>query len=419
VPTPGRFIEELRRRKVTRAATMYLGAAWMTLKAAETVLPRIGLPDWTITLVLALMALGFPLAMVVSWMFDVTPEGVKRAESVAADVATEPGAGLYLSIAIIAVLLAVVGYLYVERLALLERAVDSGPAARSTEAKSSIAVLAFANMSGDADNDYFSEGISEEILNELVKQSGLKVIARTSSFAFKGEDRDVREIGEVLDVSHVLEGSVRKAGNRVRVTAQLIEAEGGSHLWSETYDRELEDVFLVQDEIADRILGALKVHLAEPGGETKAVDPEAYNHYLLGNYLSNRFQLDDAVEEYRRAVARDSTFAAAYGALSRAHHLRVFYEIAPVATELPQIQTNYTSPRRCRSAPPSGSSSIATTRARSTSSTPMSAGLRAASRCSPTTGIPWRRSVGWTRPSGSRNESWSWTRSHRSPICST
>jgi TolB-like protein len=341
VPTPGRFIEELRRRKVTRAATMYLGAAWMTLKAAETVLPRVGFPDWTITLVLALMALGFPLAMVMSWMFDVTPEGVKRAESIPADEPTEAGAGLYLSFAIIAVLLAVVSYLYVERLALIESAGDSGRAARIDDAKPSVAVLAFVNMSGDADNDYFSEGISEEILNELVKQSDLKVIARTSSFAFKGENRDIREIGEVLDVSHVLEGSVRKAGNRVRVTAQLIEAEGGSHLWSETYDRELENVFLVQDEIADRILRALKVHLAEPGGETKAIDPEAYNHYLLGNYLSNRFQLDAAIEEYRRAIARDSTFAAAYGALSRAHHLRVFYEIAPVAAELSHIQTNY------------------------------------------------------------------------------
>jgi TolB-like protein len=312
---------------------MYVGGAWVIFKGAEMLLPRIGLPDWTITALLLVMVIGFPLALALSWMFDLTSEGVKRTRRLTDRERSALPTGRYLDFIVIGLLVAVVIYLLVDRLTLTERvgvAVDSP----------SIAVLAFDNMSDDPSNEYFSEGISEQILNELVKQSDLKVIARTSSFQFKGENRDIREIGRILNVTHVLEGSVRKANNRVRITAQLIETVEGSHLWSETYDRELKDIFLLQDEIAEMIIDALRARLIETDSEAQQIDPNAFDHYLLGNYHTNRSAIDAAIAQYRKAVAIDPAFADAFGALSRAHHLRIFYELRPVAEELLFVQMN-------------------------------------------------------------------------------
>ena len=208
-----------------------------------------------------------------------------------------------------------------------ERAPQKSQSASPTADEPSIAVLPFANMSPDPDNVYFSDGVAEEILNGLTKLTGIKVIARTSSFRFR-EDRDIREIGELLGVTHVLEGSVRKAANRVRITAQLIHAANGVHLWSESYSRDLEDVFEVQEEIARTILGELEVTLLDtPRTLRRAVEPAAYDAYLLGHYHQTRWDAEQAIASYEKAISLEPDFADALGALSRVHHLRQWSEL--------------------------------------------------------------------------------------------
>jgi adenylate cyclase len=271
---------ELRRRHVVRLAIIYVVVGWVVIQAADVIMPALSVPEWGVSLVVVLVLLGFPVALVLSWMFDVTPDGVQRAESYRTPKAAS-------------------------------RAVD-------TDAPRSIAVLPFVNMSDDRDNEYFSDGMTEEILNALAKVPDLRVASRTSSFAFKGQDSDVLEIARALRVGTVVEGSVRKAGNRIRVTAQLISAEDGYHLFSETYDRELEDVFQVQDDIARSIVDALKVELgggaAEHLVERETRDMDAYNFYLKGRYFYNRDHETDlrrSLDMYREALARDPSYARA------------------------------------------------------------------------------------------------------------
>lgn len=277
------FVGELQRRRVFRVALGYLVGAWIVVEVADVTFPRLGLPDWTVTLVLALTILGFPLTVILAWVFQITPEGIRR---------DRPGSG----------------------------AEGDGGSAQAA----SIAVLPFVDMSEAGENEFFSDGMTEEILNALVRVKKLHVASRTSSFAFKGSKQDVRDIAGKLNVATVLEGSVRKAGSRLRITAQLIDAHNGYHLWSETYDRELEDVFAIQDDIAHSIVGALKIQFLPEEESGRLVhqttaDLEAYELYLKGRFVYNRFTEQDlkrSLDFYQQALAIDEEYAQAYAGIA-------------------------------------------------------------------------------------------------------
>jgi adenylate cyclase len=313
------FFEELKRRRVTRVAFAYAVVSWVITEVLSTVLPALNLPEWTVTFIVVCLLVGFPIAMVLAWIFDVGPEGISR---------TQPadGAGAIrtrnriMYIALMLVAMAGLGYLLYARG--VNPSVAAGP-------RDSIAVLPFVNLSGDPSKDYFSDGMSEELLNLLVEVPGLKVAARTSSFAFKGKDVDVRKVARELGVATVLEGSVRQADDRVRITAQLIDAETGFHLWSGTYDNTLQDIFAVQDEIATAIVQALKIELAGGKDESKVAqrtapptnNVEAYQLYLQGRHywkLRGEANVRRSLELYQQALGRDPGFARALSALASA-----------------------------------------------------------------------------------------------------
>jgi len=295
------LIDELKRRNVFKVGVVYLVVGWLVIQVAATVAPQLDLPNWTPRLITFVVLLGFPVALVLAWIFDLTPEGVR------VDVAS---VGNKRMLAIAAVLVAAaIGWYWKGRPA------DPGG---GSDARS-IAVLPFVNMSGDAANEYFSDGISEEILNVLARTPELQVAARTSSFSFRGKSQEVPEIARALKVRMVLEGSVRKSGDTVRITAQLIDAKTGYHVWSQTYDRKLEDIFAIQDEIARAIGDELKVKLVgvNESGETAASTKnlDAYDLYLRGLALWQRRreqELWDAGALFERAIAADPEFAQAY-----------------------------------------------------------------------------------------------------------
>jgi serine/threonine-protein kinase len=279
----GQFFQELKRRKVIKVIAMYAATAFIIMEAGEIMLPRLGLPDWTVTFIIILLIVGFPISIILSWIFDVTPEGIKKTEPIQVVQEKEAEAKpvkrkLRASDIIIAVLVVVVCILIYPKI------IKKGEV---IELEKSIAVLAFEDMSPERDQEYFCDGIAEEIINALTQIEGLKVSARTSAFAFKNKHEDIRNIGKKLDVETLLEGSVRKDGNRLRITAQLINVEDGSPLWSERYDRDMEGIFDIQDEISLAIADILKIELL---GEEKEVvvkrhtgNLEAYDYYLRGN----------------------------------------------------------------------------------------------------------------------------------------
>ena len=318
------FIEELRRRNVFRVAVAYLVTAWVMLQLADIVLESMETPHWVIQAFMLALGLGFPLALIFAWAFEMTPEGIKKERDVDRSQSITHKTGQKLNRNIIVVLALAVVLLLFDRFM---------PQSESTEAPrepetvlvapqdnaKSIAVLPFVNMSSDSEQEYFSDGISEEILNSLARVKNLKVAGRTSSFAFKGKNQDLRQIGETLGVDHILEGSVRKSGATVRITAQLIQVEDGFHLWSDTYDRELTDVFAIQDEIATAILEQLKMHLLEDySGEvatTTRTDSEVYDLYLLAKqrmYERMQMPLESATQMLDRAIEIDPEYAPAY-----------------------------------------------------------------------------------------------------------
>jgi adenylate cyclase len=315
VPPKLGFFAELRRRRVIRVAVVYGVAGWVVIEVASTLLPGLHLPEWTVTFVIALVVLGFPIAVLMGWMFDIGPGGVQR-------TATETGAP--------AVVAPVAPIEAKNPVADPRPPQAPAPTPRlppaTDEDRRTIAVLPFVNMSGDVENEYFSDGISEEILNLLAKLPQLKVASRTSSFNLKGERIDIPTVARQLGVGTVLEGSVRRAGERVRITAQLIEADSDSHLWSETYDREMKDVFAIQDDIAQSIVKALQVTLSPQ--ERRAMqsvatsDPEAYDYYLRGRrymYSMARRDYEHAIRMFEQAIALDSKYALAYAGLADAY----------------------------------------------------------------------------------------------------
>jgi adenylate cyclase len=286
------FIRELRQRNVVKVAIAYLVVSWLVLQFADIAFPAMGLPEWTITLALGLLGIGFPVALVLAWIFDITPEGVQRTDDAAPEQQPET--------------------------------VES-----STTSTQSIAVLPFPDMSAEKDQDHFCDGLTEELLNVLTRIPGLRVASRTSCFAFKGREPDLAAVGEKLSVAHVLEGSVRKAGNKVRITAQLIEVATDSHLWSETYDRELDDIFAIQDDIANRILEVLKLKLGpEKLPEATTHSAKAYEYFLRGRgyAMTNSDQdIDRAIEMFQKAGAADPRFVRAWIGLAEISSMKALF----------------------------------------------------------------------------------------------
>jgi TolB-like protein/Flp pilus assembly protein TadD len=308
---------ELRRRNVFRAGAFYIAATWALAQGISQLGPAVGAPEWTTRWFLVAAAIGFPFWIAFSWFFEFTPEGIKREREVEPGESITPHTGRKLDFAIIAVMAVAIVLLVTDRF-VLHHGVNEEAAIPIAER--SIAVLPFVNMSDEKSNEYFSDGISEELLNLLAKIPQLQVTARTSSFAFKGKETGIPDIARALHVANVLEGSVRKAGNSVRITAQLIRAGTDTHLWSQTYDRKLDDIFAIQDEIAADVVKQLKLTLLGAAPTVRTTDPEAYALYLqavqLGRqFTAEAFQQSDAL--YRKVLAIDPSYAPAWDGLSR------------------------------------------------------------------------------------------------------
>jgi len=311
VPATGlkTFWSELRRRKVVRVAVVYIIVAWLLIQIAEVIFEPLQLPEWSLTLVIVLAALGFPLALVLAWALELSPEGLHR-EKPRDEIQplAAVGAGLDTSSSAPAA-----------STALIAPAPASTPPARADKRRA-IAVLPLANMSGDPENEFFSDGITEEILNLLARIPGLRVISRTSSFSFKNTTLDIPAIAQRLGVDIVLEGSVRRMGQRVRIVAQLIDAANDAHLWSAGYDRELEDIFAVQSEIARCIVDAMNLDpntCVDCGGQTKNID--AYDYYLRGRqyfHQTTDANLRFARDMFIKAIEIDPDYARAYAGLA-------------------------------------------------------------------------------------------------------
>jgi len=324
----GQFFDELKRRNVLRVAVAYLAVSWLLVQIVETVFPIFGLSDALIRLVIILLVIAFPLALIFSWLYELTPDGLKLEIDVDRSRSLVRHSGKNFDRAIIVVLALALGYFALDKFVLdpardIEREEMAADRARSealvgSYGDKSIAVLPFVNMSSIPEQEYFSDGISEELLNRLAQIPELRVISRSSSFSFKGKDVAIPDIAAQLSVAHVLEGSVRRMGNRVRITAQLIEASTDAHVWSESYDRDLDDIFAVQNDIAAKIGHALQVSLNLNGGEEanaasrEPASVNAYDAYLLGTDLFRRRGADNvqnALRQFELSVQLDDSFA--------------------------------------------------------------------------------------------------------------
>ncbi len=308
------LFNELKQRNVFKVAIAYTVVGWLLIQVAEVVAPQMNLPEWTPRMITFVVMLGFPVSLVMAWALELTPEGIRKSSG--------SNTSVYV---IAAVLLALSFYWFLNKAeqappaTMVQAPAESIVTAPETQDTPSVAVLPFVNMSADADNEYFSDGITEELLNLLVRIDGLRVPSRTSSFAFKGRNTDIKEIASQLEVEHVLEGSVRKSGNRLRITAQLIDVATDTHLWSETYDRELVDIFAIQEDIAARIVEALKLTLAPQLVRIKRTENlEAYNLYLQGLFLFQKRgnSLLEAEKLLLQAIDLDPNFAEAHATLA-------------------------------------------------------------------------------------------------------
>ena len=317
----GDVVAELKRRRVFRVIVGYGIFAFAVLQVAEPIMHGAHLPDWVLTAILLALAAGFPVSLLLAWAFDLTGDGIRRTYS-----ASGPGAVTLSRGRLAAVLLLVGSASAVPGVAwhFWRQSGVQGHRAAPSGSRPTVAVLAFADMSPGKDQEYFADGMAEEVLDRLGHVRGLKVIGRTSSFSFKGKPDDLRTIGQKLGAGHVLEGSVRKSGTRVRITAQLIDTNDGSHLWSETFDRELTDVFAVQNEIDRAVTEALRVTLLPgqppPAVEARPASAESYQAYLLGKQFANGFSGESqlhAIAALQKAVELDPSFAPAWAALAR------------------------------------------------------------------------------------------------------
>ena len=279
---PKKFLTELKRRNVYKVAIAYAVVAWLLMQVASQIFPFFEIPNWAVRLVVLLLVIGFPVAMILAWAFELTPEGIKRAEDVDVSKSVTRKSGRKLDFFIIAVLLLVIAILLFQR---LHPTVSS---AVSSSLGKSIAVLPFDNLSRDPDNAYFSDGIQDEILTKLAGIGDLKVISRKSTAKYKSTPEDLKTVARELGVASVLEGSVQKAGDKVRVNVQLLDARIDTHLWAKSYDRDLKDVFTVESEVAQEIADALRAKLSPSQSDALAAAPtrdtEAYDLFLKGEY---------------------------------------------------------------------------------------------------------------------------------------
>jgi TolB-like protein len=307
------FFAELKRRNVVRVGVAYVIVGWLLAQVADFAAENFGAPDWALKIFVVFVILGLPLALFFAWAFELTPGGIKFEKNVDREESITPQTGRKLDFVIIAVMAIALIYMVADRF--IGKPAEP-EVERPIKIEKSIAILPFVNMSDD--KDYFADGLSEELLNLLAKIPDLKVAGRTSSFAFKGKDEDLREIGDTLGVSTVLEGSVRRSGDQLRITAQLINVGDGFHIWSETYDREMADIFEIQDDVATAITNALGVYLMH-GQTPTAIRPtrniEAYELYLKGVALTTGGGENDtnqAIELLGQAIELDPDFAEAY-----------------------------------------------------------------------------------------------------------
>ena len=332
---------ELNRRNVFRVGAAYAVVAWLLIQVAETIFPLFGFDDSPARIVVIVLAIGFLPTLVFAWAFEMTPEGLKKEKDVDRSQSVTPYTGKKLDGMILVALVLALSYFAFDKFVLteqrevaLERQADERLASATEQARQlgrsealggvynggkSIAVLPFVDMSSEKDQEYMSDGIAEELLNQLAKIPELRVISRSSAFSYKGKDIKLAQVAEELNVSHILEGSVRKAGNRMRITAQLIEARSDSHLWSETYDRTLDDIFAIQDEISAAVVNQLKIKLLGEIPHVRETNPEAYALYLRARHLHSQGSSEayrQANALYKQAVAIDPDYAVAWDALA-------------------------------------------------------------------------------------------------------
>jgi TolB-like protein len=339
----GKFFDELKRRNVVRVGIAYIVVGWIVFQIGEVMFPTFGTPDWVFKTIILVIAVGFPFAVIFAWAFELTPEGVKKTRDVNVAVSVTTATGRKLDFIIIAALVIALGYFIWERQVPTDspahrpdsvaehvtaiEAIESGETVEEEAPKRSIAVIPFVNMSSDKEQEWFADGLTEEILNSLARTPDLLVAARTSSFTFKGSNEDIPTIAKALGVEHILEGSVRRSGDRLRVTAQLVRASDGFHLWSENYDRNLDDLIDIQENVAIEIANALQTAM-NPEALARMVSSgtnsvPAFEAYLRGLAVGeSTFATGDIYENlnardaYERAIELDPEFAQAYWRLA-------------------------------------------------------------------------------------------------------
>jgi len=334
------FFAELKRRNVYKVAIAYAVVSWLLIQAASIFLPAFDAPPWVMKIFIIVVIFGFPVSLILSWAFEITPEGIKLESEIepTKSIARRTGRKI---VAVTIALAVVAAGLFMYQL-VRSKSDTLGPPTTATIANKSIAVLPFDNLSRDPDNAYFCEGVQDEILTRLAKVADLKVISRTSTQHFKSAPENLPQIAKQLGVAHILEGSVQKANDQVRVNVQLINALTDAHLWADTYDRKLTDIFAVESEIAKTIAETLQARLT--GSEkssiakTPTVNPEAYELYLKGRFFWNKrsgTDLRKAIDYFERAIAKDPNYALAYVGLADSHLLLSSYASVSPRESLP------------------------------------------------------------------------------------
>jgi len=342
---PKKFFGELKRRNVYKVAIAYGVVAWLLMQVASQIFPFFEIPNWAVRLVVLLLIIGFPVALILAWAFELTPEGIKRTEDVDLSKSVTRKRGRKLDFLIIAVLLLVIAILLSQRLH------PTVSPAVSSSLEKSIAVLPFENLSEEKANAYFADGIQDEILSKLAGIGDLKVISRSSTAKYKSKPEDLKTVARELGVGTVLEGSVQKAGGKVRVNVQLLDAHIDTHLWAKTYDRDLKDVFAVESEVAQEIADALRAKLSPSQSDALATAPtrdtEAYDLFLKGEYEEHQAEsalnpelFDGAAIFYRQALARDPNFALAYARLAYSELYRHWFVSNLTRAELTEVKAN-------------------------------------------------------------------------------
>src|SRR5881227_2787831 len=347
---PKNFFGELKRRNVYKVAVAYAVVGWLLVQVATQVFPFFEIPNWAVRLTVLAIVIGFPIALVIAWAFELTPQGIKRTEDV--EVAEKRSRGvMWIYIAVVSAVLSVALFVLGRYTASRSGSAETGrPAAAQSVPAKSIAVLPFENLSDDKANAYFAEGVKDEILTKLATVRDLKVISRTSTAKYQSKPDNLKSVAEELGVSTVLEGAVQKAGDKVRVNVQLIDARANRHLWAKSYDRDLKDVLGVESEVSQEIAEALQANLSPSESHalasTRTHDVEAYDFFLRGEYEFHQADSTGAAEAfdradafYRQALAHDPNFAEAAAELARSRLYR-HWEISPLtATQLEEIKS--------------------------------------------------------------------------------